>query len=139
MALYQEQLRCAAEIVPLTELFFREELADEAEAAEVLAEEHVPAVLRAFLDAGRSGGRRLDGGGVKALIKGVQQATGYKGKQLFMPIRAALTGQTHGPDLNRDDRAARQATSVRQRLAARLVDNRRDTVQRTAEASCHRF
>jgi nondiscriminating glutamyl-tRNA synthetase len=34
------------------------------------------------------------------MIKSVQKSTGFKGKQLFMPIRAALTGQTHGPDLN---------------------------------------
>ncbi|MMZ68391.1 Glutamate--tRNA ligase [compost metagenome] len=35
-----------------------------------------------------------------ALIKEVQKETGFKGKQLFMPIRVALTGQTHGRDLN---------------------------------------
>ena len=34
------------------------------------------------------------------MIKEVQKETGFKGKQLFMPIRVALTGQTHGRDLN---------------------------------------
>lgn len=29
----------------------------------------------------------------------VKQATGTKGKDLFMPLRIALTGQTHGPEL----------------------------------------
>ena len=29
----------------------------------------------------------------------MQKATGHKGKKLFMPIRVATTGQTHGPDL----------------------------------------
>lgn len=29
----------------------------------------------------------------------LKQETGRKGKQLFMPLRLALTGQTHGPDL----------------------------------------
>ncbi|MNC83903.1 Glutamate--tRNA ligase [compost metagenome] len=30
----------------------------------------------------------------------MQKETGVKGKGLFMPIRVALTGQTHGRDLN---------------------------------------
>ena len=29
----------------------------------------------------------------------VKVATGNKGRQLFMPLRKALTGQTHGPDM----------------------------------------
>jgi nondiscriminating glutamyl-tRNA synthetase len=33
------------------------------------------------------------------LMKEVQQASGVKGKELWMPVRAALTGQLHGPDL----------------------------------------
>ena len=36
---------------------------------------------------------------IKAAIKSVQKATGQKGKKLFMPIRVAVTGQTHGPEL----------------------------------------
>lgn len=30
----------------------------------------------------------------------VKQATGRKGKGLFMPLRKALTGQAHGPDMS---------------------------------------
>jgi len=29
----------------------------------------------------------------------VKQATGRKGRGLFMPLRKALTGQAHGPDM----------------------------------------
>ncbi len=36
---------------------------------------------------------------IKKSIKAVQKSTGHKGKKLFMPIRAAVTGQTHGPEL----------------------------------------
>jgi nondiscriminating glutamyl-tRNA synthetase len=36
---------------------------------------------------------------IKAAMKAVQKSTGQKGKNLFMPIRAAVSGQTHGPDL----------------------------------------
>ena len=35
----------------------------------------------------------------KQQIKAVQKETGHKGKKLFMPIRVATTGQTHGPEL----------------------------------------
>ncbi len=31
----------------------------------------------------------------------VKQATGRKGRGLFMPLRKALTGQTHGPDMSK--------------------------------------
>jgi nondiscriminating glutamyl-tRNA synthetase len=102
IGLHQEKLHYAAEIVPLTEVFFTEASSDEAEAAEVLAEESVPAVLKAFLASVESASAEtFTVDGIKAMIKGVQQQTGYKGKQLFMPIRAALTGQTHGSDLNK--------------------------------------
>ncbi|MEM6341539.1 MAG: hypothetical protein AAF729_10355, partial [Pseudomonadota bacterium] len=29
----------------------------------------------------------------------VKEATGRKGRALFMPLRKALTGQSHGPDM----------------------------------------
>jgi len=34
-----------------------------------------------------------------ALVKQLKQTSGKKGKELFMPLRAALTGQTHGPEM----------------------------------------
>ena len=96
--LYQEQMSFGAEIVELSQLFFKEELDFEVEAKEVLAEEQVPEVMQAFL-------QELDtletftADEIKKAIKAVQKSTGQKGKKLFMPIRAAVTGQTHGPDL----------------------------------------
>jgi nondiscriminating glutamyl-tRNA synthetase len=33
-------------------------------------------------------------------MKGVQKETGIKGKNLWMPVRIALTGELHGPELN---------------------------------------
>ncbi|SFT28744.1 glutamate--tRNA ligase [Paenibacillus sp. BC26] len=119
VALYQDKLRFAADIVPLTELFFLPEAADEDEAKTVLAEEQVPVVLQAFLEQVKAM-ETFDVDGIKAAIKSVQQATGFKGKQLFMPIRAALTGQTHGPDLNQTIALLGQA-KVEQRLQGRLV------------------
>ena len=37
---------------------------------------------------------------VKKAIKAVMKETSLKGKFVFMPLRVALTGQMHGPDLN---------------------------------------
>jgi nondiscriminating glutamyl-tRNA synthetase len=36
-----------------------------------------------------------------AAMKHVKEKTGAKGKELFMPVRAALTGSVHGPELDR--------------------------------------
>ncbi|AZN38450.1 glutamate--tRNA ligase [Paenibacillus albus] len=119
VALYQDKLRFAADIVPLTELFFSAETVDEEEAVTVLAEEQVPVVLQAFLEQVKAlEAFQVDG--IKAAIKAVQTSTGFKGKQLFMPIRAALTGQTHGPDLNQSI-ALLGKSKVEQRLQGRLA------------------
>jgi len=101
VTLFRDHLRFGAEIVSLSDLFFQEELELNDEATGILAEETVPTVLAAFLgelEAAGEEGFTIDN--MKSLIKAVQTATGVKGKGLFMPIRVALTGQTHGPDLN---------------------------------------
>lgn len=41
----------------------------------------------------------LDAQSFKQTMKEIQNETGIKGKLLFMPVRIALTGQMHGPDL----------------------------------------
>ncbi|MCM3654901.1 glutamate--tRNA ligase [Metabacillus litoralis] len=96
--LYQEQISFGAEIVSLTELFFKEEITYSEEAKAVLEGEQVPEVLAAFVNELEHAGD-FSSDHVKASIKAVQKATGQKGKNLFMPIRVAITGQTHGPDL----------------------------------------
>ena len=40
-----------------------------------------------------------DGETWKAWTAAVKEQTGAKGKELFMPLRRALTGQDHGPEL----------------------------------------
>ncbi|EIJ80042.1 glutamyl-tRNA synthetase [Bacillus methanolicus PB1] len=98
VALHHEKLSYGAEIVPLTELFFKDEIEYEEEAREVLSEEQVPEVLKAFSEEIEKL-EEFNAEKIQAAMKAVQKATGQKGKKLFMPIRAAVTGQTHGPDL----------------------------------------
>lgn len=68
------------------------------EAREMIEMPHVPQMLSCFsekiseIDA-------ITSEDVKRLLKEVQKETGHKGKNLFMPVRVALTGQVHGPDI----------------------------------------
>jgi nondiscriminating glutamyl-tRNA synthetase len=98
ISLYHEQMSYGAEIVELSELFFKEDIQYDEEAQAVLAEEQVPEVLKAFL-AEIQQLENFAADEIKAAIKSVQKTTGQKGKKLFMPIRVATTGQTHGPEL----------------------------------------
>ncbi|NMO97537.1 glutamate--tRNA ligase [Paenibacillus lemnae] len=99
VSIYQEQMTSASEIVELSSVFFRTHLEMDQEGVVVLAEEQVPAVLSAFLHKLEQN-EEFTAQKIASLIKEVQKETGFKGKQLFMPIRVALTGQTHGRDLN---------------------------------------
>lgn len=98
VALYQEQMSYGAEIVSLSELFFKEEISYDETGKAILSEEQVPEVLRAFLQE-LEHLEPFEAVEIKAAIKRVQKATGQKGKKLFMPIRVAVTGQEHGPEL----------------------------------------
>ncbi|MGM0218931.1 glutamate--tRNA ligase [Enterococcus sp. AZ126] len=98
VSLYQPQMSYAAEIVNVSELFFNEHPVLDDAAKEVLAGETVPAVLSAF-KAQLEAMEVVDVPSIKAAIKAVQQETGVKGKNLFMPIRVAVSGQMHGPEL----------------------------------------
>ncbi|WP_047983308.1 glutamate--tRNA ligase [Ornithinibacillus californiensis] len=98
IGLYHEQLRYGQEIVELTDLFFNKEIQLDEEAKAVLAEEQVPEVLQVFTDK-LIHLEEFDKDTIKAQIKATQKETGHRGKKLFMPIRVATTGQTHGPEL----------------------------------------
>jgi len=114
VALYQEQMTCAADIVELTRLFFSDEIEWEPGAKDVLDEPQAPAVLAAFrrqIEASPSFAPET----IAAMLKAVQAETGAKGRQLFMPVRVAVTGQQHGRDLYRT-----LALIGRERVLARL-------------------
>lgn len=98
ISLYQDQMSYGAEIVELSKLFFKEDVTYDDEAKSVISEEQVPEVLKAFIEK-IAELPELSAPEISAAIKAVQKETGHKGKKLFMPIRVAATGQTHGPDL----------------------------------------
>jgi nondiscriminating glutamyl-tRNA synthetase len=98
VALYQDQMSYGAEIVELSELFFREELILNEEAEQVVSQEHVPATLEIFKNK-LNNLLEFSAEEINKAIKETQKESGQKGKNLFMPIRVAITGQMHGPDL----------------------------------------
>lgn len=49
----------------------------------------------------RTGGIPTDEASYKAMVERLKTATGLKGKALFMPLRLAITGSDHGPELVR--------------------------------------
>ncbi len=68
------------------------------EAREVLGTERVEEVLGAVREAlaslsGWSGAAAMDA------VRGAGKETGARGRSLFMPVRAAVTGATRGPEL----------------------------------------
>lgn len=98
IALYHEQLSFGAEIVELSAQFFNDDIEYDEEAQEVLSGEQVPVVMASFKNQ-LAQLEVFDASSIKDAIKAVQKETGQKGKNLFMPIRVVITGQTHGPEL----------------------------------------
>jgi nondiscriminating glutamyl-tRNA synthetase len=72
----------------------------DAEAKNILQAETFPAVLELFKQK-VSSRELLDPANAKAILKEITKELKLKGKDVFMPIRIAVTGQMHGPDLDR--------------------------------------
>jgi glutamyl-tRNA synthetase len=76
-----------------------------AEALRFVREFTAGAVERTFAEALanelKTNGTPVDEAGYKAFVERLKTSTGLKGKALFMPLRLALTGVDHGPELVR--------------------------------------
>lgn len=99
VALYQDQMSYAAELPKLAALFFEDGIEWSDEAKDVLKGETVPTVIEAF-EKQLQEIELFEASVIQKAVKAVQKETGVKGKNLFMPIRVATTGQQHGPQLN---------------------------------------
>jgi nondiscriminating glutamyl-tRNA synthetase len=80
---------------------FLDEIDYEDDAREALAEPSAPEVLTALTSALDSMTDDWTPENIKAAFKNAGKQAGQKGKELFFPIRAAVTGNLHGPDLAR--------------------------------------
>ncbi|HSN67017.1 MAG TPA: glutamate--tRNA ligase, partial [Fusibacter sp.] len=95
----RERLNKLEDLGDYTEFFKRNDVAiEDDEAKEIIEMAHVPEILALFIDKMKAAST-LDEEAVKGILKEIQKETGHKGKNLFMPVRVAITGQVHGPDI----------------------------------------
>lgn len=84
-----------------------------------------PQIERAFAeklaDDLREHGAPRDEAAYKAMVERLKVATGAKGKALFMPLRLAMTGSEHGPELVRVIPLLQHASEVDARVLAPLA------------------
>src|SRR5690625_7505799 len=79
-------------------LFYQNEISNNEEAQTFLAGEHIPELLNVFKEQ-LANLEDWEASKIKEAISATQKETQQKGKNLFMPIRVATTGQLHGPEL----------------------------------------
>jgi nondiscriminating glutamyl-tRNA synthetase len=96
--LLQQKIDVFSDLRNFTNTFARD-VAIEDEAREALGWKSSRAVLAAVAEELRAAGDDFSPDAIKAAIKAAGTRSGAKGKELYFPIRAAVTGSVHGPDL----------------------------------------
>ena len=98
-ATFQESISKLSDIVEQSEFLFKDKVEIiEEDAKEMASGEQVPELAKAFINE-LNQVEEVNTEFAKTIMKKVQKATGIKGKNLFMPVRAILTGNVHGPEL----------------------------------------
>ncbi len=102
VASLQKHLSYMEEITTQAKIYFEDKVQiEEQEAQEIMAGEQVSAVLGCLIKkVSVTNSGEIKENEAKELLKEVGRDLGLKGKQIFMPVRVALTGSTQGPDLN---------------------------------------
>jgi nondiscriminating glutamyl-tRNA synthetase len=98
---YKKDLHYPGEIISLSSIFFTDELKFPLEAVEVLLDPSVAKVIPYFYGTKLKNLANWEATEIKNALKETQQETGIKGKGLYMPIRVAVSGEIHGPDLEK--------------------------------------
>ena len=100
VSVLKNYLTTVSDITEHMELFVNNLIVVESEEAlEDLRGEHVPVVLDKLLE-GLDALFELNEEGAKKVIKGIPKDLGLKPKEVFMPLRIALTGKKKGPELH---------------------------------------
>ena len=96
----RKYLDCLSEIPEHVSLFYDDTIEfEDQKAVDVLLDKDVPRVLAVLKEKlGKAG--QLNPEKTKALLKEISKELGLGGKKVFMPIRVALTGKMHGPELH---------------------------------------
>lgn len=100
VSLYHDEMSYGAQIVDLSSLFFNDDLHIDEASKEELSQETASVVIDAMAEKLEAlPAAEFVSENIKPLTKEIQKETGVKGRKLFMPIRIAVSGQMHGPDL----------------------------------------
>lgn len=98
VTIYQNHISYGAEIVEVTDLFFKEYIEITGEALDFMADPEIPHTLMIFKDEiEKITDWTIDN--INLAIVNTKEKSGVKGKMLYMPIRIKVSGQMHGPEL----------------------------------------
>jgi nondiscriminating glutamyl-tRNA synthetase len=86
-------------IAEKAELFFASKPIEDEKAKETIDQDFIPGMLKQFVQA-LSEKDELTPEAVKKCFKETMKALDLKGKQVFMPVRIALTGVMSGPEMH---------------------------------------
>jgi nondiscriminating glutamyl-tRNA synthetase len=98
--LVKEKISYLEEIDSHIKMFMGKEVNADDEVKEVLSNDGVRELIHAFIK-NLEAIEEVDEEFNKNIFKKLQKETGAKGKNLYMPLRGAVTGQLHGPDMGK--------------------------------------
>ena len=98
VTIYQDHISYGKEIVEVTDLFFKDEIALNDEATEFMKNDGIDNTLKIFKEEIESITEWNIENINKAIMNTKDRAL-VKGKMLYMPIRIKVSGQMHGPEL----------------------------------------
>lgn len=98
VSIYQDHISYGAEIVSVTDLFFKDAIELDEECQVFMSQEGIDQTIEVFA----SEIANIDDWtieNINAAIVATKERSGAKGKLLYMPIRIKVSGQMHGPEL----------------------------------------
>jgi nondiscriminating glutamyl-tRNA synthetase len=99
VASVREYPTCLAEIIDYVDVFFNDEIEfEKEELKEILQQEQVPRVVEALYEA-LDQTPELTPETAKKVLRDICKGLKLGGKKVYMPLRIALTGSNHGPEL----------------------------------------
>ncbi|WP_042315238.1 glutamate--tRNA ligase [Desulfofarcimen acetoxidans] len=100
MSVVRDYISCLSEVPLYADLFFKEKIIYDEAAWDILRQEQAPVVLSCLRDKISSMEKDdITEGAIKKTLKAITKELGLGGKLVYVPIRIALTGKTHGPEL----------------------------------------
>lgn len=95
----QGYISYAAQITEHIDVFFNDDINFEnQEAHEIMKDADIPKVMEAF-KAKLAALEPVEPAAVQAILKGITKELKLGGKKVYMPVRIAITGKMHGPEL----------------------------------------